>query len=167
MTREQNSTHGHCCETSVEDRMALKRLVEAPATVVAIKRNRVVVRTGRESACSACEVSTNCGPSSLHKILGKPDTRLELPYEGDLAIGQTVTLSVPESGLLTAAMLTYLLPLAGLILSSVIAVSMGKSEDMTILAAGIGLIAGFLLARRVATTPGFITRLLPIRIEAR
>lgn len=167
MTAQQNITRGHCCETAQEDRIALKRLVEARATVVAFRRDRVIVQTGRESACSACEVATNCGPSSLHKMLGKPDTRLELPFEGELAIGQPVTLSVPESGLLTAAMLTYLLPLAGLIFATVIAASMGVSEDMTILSAGIGLAFGFLAARRVANMPGLITRLLPVRITPR
>ncbi|WP_052699880.1 SoxR reducing system RseC family protein [Martelella endophytica] len=160
-------TRGHCCEPAQEDRIALKRLVEARATVVGFRRDRVIVQTGRESACSACEIATNCGSSSLHKMLGKADTRLELAHEGDLAIGQAVTLSVPESGLLTAAMLTYLLPLAGLILATVVAASTGASEDMTILAAAIGLVIGFLAARRVASMPGLITRLLPIRIEAR
>jgi len=142
------------------------RLVEARAIVIATTPGLVVVETQRLSACSGCGVAGQCSTAALHRLIGRPDDRLELASTREFDIGQSVTLTIPEAGLLLAAALTYLLPLAGLIVAALLAAVIDGSETATLPAAGLGLAAGVLVARKLTKAPGFVAKLVPIRLKS-
>jgi positive regulator of sigma E activity len=143
------------------------RRVEARARVVAVAPGLVTLETRRLDACASCGVARSCGTAALYQFLGVSDERLQLASADDFAIGQSVVLTVPETGLLLAAALAYLTPLAGLLASTLLATALGASEIAAICTAATGLAAGLFAARTLARWPGFVARLLPIRLEPR
>lgn len=150
---------------SMEDEAVGTRLVEARATVVAVEAGAVTVAPQRVSGCASCGATGHCGTEALGKIIGRQDSRLRLRSDLDLAVGEPVVLTVPEGGLLLAAALAYLLPLAGLFSATLFVAIAGGSEAETMLAAVLGLVAGLLAARKAATSPSLVARFLAVRIR--
>jgi sigma-E factor negative regulatory protein RseC len=121
------------------------------AKVVALKDGVVQLESIQKSACDACS-EQGCSNGVVAKAFGQRLHRFELPDPGNLVVGETVRVALPEKSLLGGAALVYLLPLSGaLILALAVAamqqLSGEKNEILQIIAAVIGGLSGGFIGR--------------------
>ena len=113
-------------------------MMEEIARVVDYQQGWVTVEVELKSACNHCASSENCGTSTIAKAFSVHTQRFSLPSEKPCHSGDLLKIGLPESVIIKAAALVYLLPLIGLFLSAMIG---------HMLAAGIGLSTnGFAMA---------------------
>lgn len=111
------------------------------------ERRTVLVAVDPVPACRRCMEGRGCG-AGLMSASGATEVAVPAPHGLDLAPGDTVELRLPAQALLRAALLAYGLPLAGLLLAASGAALIGAGEPLTVFAAGGGMLAGALAARR-------------------
>ena len=119
-------------------------LIERSGEVIGFKQGMAQIRLERESGCSACGSRGTCASGSAAAQV----IHLSLPVGTKL--GDQVTVSVPAASVTLAALLGYLLPPVCL-LAGAIAASTGYDGDAAaVLGAGLGFVAGLLLARLIS-----------------
>jgi positive regulator of sigma E activity len=119
-------------------------------TVVDVHDGRATVRCQTEPAgCGACAAGRGCG--GLRRE-GPPLLEIAAELDGrSLAPGESVRILAEPRDLFAAAVRLYLPPLAGLLTGPMFIRLLGQGDGpVSLLAAGIGLAAGLLLARRLA-----------------
>lgn len=121
------------------------------AIVTEINGRQLKAQARRQSTCEACSVRKGCGHGIVDSVRADNHHSVQaLAAEGEVfAIGDVVRLELPESVLLRAALLTYLLPLL-VMLAAVLLVSALFSGAVltTVVAAVAGLGGGFAVTRR-------------------
>ena len=122
-------------------------MIEQQATIIEVDGNTVWLQAERESTCSNCQVKKGCGTGLLAKHVGKKFSKISVHKTTDVALGEVVTLVIPEQALLQGAALMYLLPLTLLFLFSIITRSFGLGEGTQILAGLTGLATGFAIVK--------------------
>ena len=122
-------------------------MIEQQATIIEVDGNTVWLQAERESTCSNCQVKKGCGTGLLAKHVGKKFSKISVHKTTDVALGEVVTLVIPEQALLQGAALMYLLPLTLLFLFSIISRSFGLGEGTQILAGLTGLATGFAIVK--------------------
>jgi len=122
-------------------------MIEQQATIIEVDGNTVWLQAERESTCSNCQVKKGCGTGLLAKHVGKKFSKISVHKTTDVALGEVVTLVIPEQALLQGAALMYLLPLTLLFLFSIISRSFGLGEGTQILAGLAGLATGFAIVK--------------------
>ena len=122
-------------------------MIEQQATIIEVDGNTVWLQAERESTCSNCQVKQGCGTGLLAKHVGKKFSKISVHKTTDMALGEVVTLVIPEQALLQGAALMYLLPLTLLFLFSIITRSFGLGEGTQILAGLTGLATGFAIVK--------------------
>ena len=122
-------------------------MIEQQATIIEVDGNTVWLQAERESTCSNCQVKQGCGTGLLAKHVGKKFSKLSVHKTTDVALGEVVTLVIPEQALLQGAALMYLLPLTLLFLFSILTRSFGLGEGTQILAGLTGLSTGFAIVK--------------------
>jgi len=122
-------------------------MIEQQATIIEVDGNTVWLQAERESTCSNCQVKKGCGTGLLAKHVGKKFSKISVHKTTDVALGDVVTLVIPEQALLQGAALMYLLPLTLLFLFSIITRSFGLGEGTQILAGLTGLATGFAIVK--------------------
>lgn len=122
-------------------------MIEQQATIIEVDGNTVWLQAERESTCSNCQVKQGCGTGLLAKHVGKKFSKISVHKTTDVALGEVVTLVIPEQALLQGAALMYLLPLTLLFLFSIISRSFGLGEGTQILAGLAGLATGFAIVK--------------------
>jgi len=128
---------------------------EVAGTVVAIHDGRAIVECrAQASGCASCSGGRGCswrrltGTNSLSVPSNQPGKNLET--------GDIVSLMIDDGSLLAAAARLYLPPLAGLLLGPALlqAITTAAAGPSSLVAAGAGLLAGLIVARRwTARTP--------------
>ena len=118
-------------------------MIEQQATIIEVDGNTVWLQAERESTCSNCQVKKGCGTGLLAKHVGKKFSKISVHKTTDVALGEVVTLVIPEQALLQGAALMYMLPLALLFFFSIIMRSFEMGEGAEILAGLTGLVTGF------------------------
>ncbi|QSX30821.1 SoxR reducing system RseC family protein [Shewanella cyperi] len=132
-------------------------MMEELARVVAIEpEGWVQLEVELKSACGHCSASDNCGTSAVAKAFAPKHQRFSIHTDVTCQAGDMVRLGLPESVLLKAAALVYLLPLAGLLLGAVLGQSLGAftslGSDGTAIVLGLaGAAATWWLGKRLAT----------------
>ena len=128
-------------------------MIEAIATVVAIKSGIARVQYSRATACGHCQHQSSCGISSDTDDKNQQDHTIDIECPFSVEVGQQVRIGIPERGLLKTAMLAYLLPLFSLIAGAAIGqlLSESNSELLVIAGAFLGCLAGFILMRLRST----------------
>lgn len=127
-------------------------LTEA-ARVVAVDDGGLWVETVRRSTCNACSVRQGCGHGLLERLReGQRGLVWVLPGKASLAncaVGDEVSIGIPESLLLRASLLLYCLPLLTLLLGAGLAAALfSESADAAaMLGAVAGLLCGLALVR--------------------
>lgn len=111
------------------------------------ERRMALIAVDPVPACRRCMAGRGCGAGLMYAP-GTTEITVPAPSGLSLAPGDIVELRLPAAALLRSAILAYGLPLAGLLLAAAGAALAGASEPATVLAAGIGLVAGVLAARR-------------------
>jgi len=128
-------------------------MIEQQARVISASPDRVVVRIGRLSGCTACDAGKGCGAGVFSRLLRRRPVTLELDNSLDSGVGQQVVVGLHESLLLRLVSRLYLYPLlaglAGAVLGHYITVRMGAGAAMVDIAAliGAGMAGAAMLAR--------------------
>lgn len=143
-------------------------MLEEVAEVVEVKADFLLVSSSRFSACHACQASAGCGQRSLAGLFGNKSIllKLENPENIPVQVGQSVVLGLHEQALLKSSVVMYLIPLVFLITSAVLADILNASESFIILSGLLGLLVGFLLARKLSaqllSNPDYFPKLIRI-----
>lgn len=133
-------------------------MIEETACVVAVDPQGVWVETQRQSACGQCAARKGCGTAVLGKALGKKRSRVQVanPGQTPVRVGDQVLIGIDESALVRGSLAVYLVPLLSLFLFGVLGQALGRqllmesSEGLSIVFSLLGLLLGFLWARRYA-----------------
>ncbi|RDE22695.1 hypothetical protein DV711_08945 [Motiliproteus coralliicola] len=119
------------------------------AEVVEVTDEGVRVETVRRSACDSCRSQSGCGQKLLAE-LGQAQ-RFQIlvanPKQFTLKPGDRIELGIEESSFLQASLITYLLPLFGLVLFALLGQGMGLAEPLQIAMGFAGLLIGFIGVR--------------------
>lgn len=89
-------------------------LMEELARVVEYQSGWVMVEVELKSACNHCSNSENCGTSAVAKAFSVKTQRFAIASGKPYQQGDMLKLGLPESVIIKAAALVYLLPLLGL-----------------------------------------------------
>lgn len=120
-------------------------MIEELGKVVAIEASAegqvIVVETEIKTTCNACQVQSSCGTSAIAKALNPKKQALRFAHQGQVELGQSIKIGIPEERLLSASALVYLLPLVGLIGGAMLAQWLapalgGQSELWQVLCGG-------------------------------
>lgn len=120
------------------------------------------VKVQRTNACESCSLKSGCGQSALTKI--SSNQCLELDVENKLGAkpGDQVLIAIPESGLMSASLRVYLIPLVLMVSGAVIGGLIDPvDESWTMILSVMGLITGFAWARFSSQKQAFDTDFLP------
>ena len=116
--------------------------------VVAVSGNTVWVQTIRQNACQSCSARSGCGQRVLAAASGGRANQVQVLNTLRVDVGDDVTLGIAEQALLQASLLVYALPLLLMVAASMAANQLVPGSDgVAILAAGLGLGAGFVVAK--------------------
>jgi len=132
-------------------------MMEDLARVVTVESEGwVQLEVELKSACGHCSASDNCGTSAVAQAFAPKHQRFSIHTEVACQVGDMVRLGLPESVLLKAAALVYLLPLAGLLLGAVLGQSLGTvtslGSDVAAIIFGLaGAAACWWFGKRLAT----------------
>ena len=108
------------------------------------------IETTRQSPCNTCGVKSGCGTSTFAKVLGQRPTRILARNDANARQGDKVLVGIDESAYLWGSFLLYGAPLLAAGVAAVtMRLWMGPGDGLEILAALVGLAAGFAWARRV------------------
>jgi sigma-E factor negative regulatory protein RseC len=125
-------------------------MIEEQARVIEVREDKALVATKRSSSCESCSARSGCAT-----LGGGREARVWVNDGVGVKRGDNVVVAVPESTLLLASVLTYLFPVASLILAAMagqeLAPKYGWTPDLA--AAGFGcaaLVAALLVARFIA-----------------
>lgn len=115
----------------------------------------VVVEVELKSACNHCDSGDSCGTSAVSKAFSPKVQRFSLQTEQVFVKGERLKLGLPESVILKAAALVYMMPLSGLFIGAFIgnqlAVLVGTHPDLfSIIAALIGALGFWNIGKRAA-----------------
>ncbi|MCL1073645.1 SoxR reducing system RseC family protein [Shewanella dokdonensis] len=114
----------------------------------------VTVQVEMKSACSHCSQGESCGTSAVAKAFSSKFQQFSLPATETYPKGTLLRLGLPESVVLKAAALVYLLPLIGMFvggtLGNILAGVLNVNSDATslLLAVLVALCAWFLGKRQ-------------------
>ncbi len=125
-------------------------MIEEAGRVIAVDGDQAWVRTIQVSACQSCAARKGCGHGLLSSVGEGRGTEVRVPNVLGVRVGDDVVLGVPESALLGASALMYLVPLLTMILAAVATRHWFTTADGWIALAGLGgLVAGFVLVGQV------------------
>ncbi len=134
-------------------------------TVVAIEPDGLWVETIQKSACEVCVAEKGCGHKFLSKLAGKTASIRVLrnqAAQSNVAVGQSVTIGIPEDVIVLASLLVYLMPI---VLAVVAAAIVGGSDARSAAAAAGGLAIGAALVYLHSARSRNDKRMHPILIE--
>lgn len=106
------------------------------------------VKVQRTSSCESCSLKSGCGQSTLTKLSSNQCLELDVENTLDAKSGDEVLIAIPESGLMSASLRVYFIPLILMVLGAVAGgVIDPDSEIWTIILSLLGLVSGFAWAR--------------------
>ncbi|AXR07205.1 SoxR reducing system RseC family protein [Salinimonas sediminis] len=123
-------------------------MITETATVIAVNNDIVTVEAAIKSTCSTCQAQQDCGSGVISRAIAPKVQQLDIATPMSVKVGDTVSVGIPEAGLLSASMWLYLAPLilfvvsAGLLTEAVQWLSWGH-ELMVVAGAGLITLAGF------------------------
>ena len=123
-------------------------MIEQRVQVVSLQGRYALVRAASGAGgCAACGMQQGCAVSSLGKFLRPRGRTWKIENTVAAAVGDEVTVGIPEGLLLTAAFLAYLLPLLSLLAGAALVGSTTTNQSLVALGAGLGLLTGIVFAR--------------------
>lgn len=131
-------------------------MMEEVARVVANENpGRVVVEVEMKSACNHCDSGDSCGTSAVAKAFSAKVQRFSIASDKAYCVGELLKLGLPESVILKAASLVYILPLLGFFLGAFVgsglsAVLSGNEDTYAIIFSLAGGLIFWMLGRKSA-----------------
>lgn len=95
-------------------------MIEQKALVRDVFHNGVELEYELNSSCSGCVSEDSCGVGTVAKAFNGKTQRIKVSTNQILNVGQWVTIATKEANVLVASAVTYLLPLLGLLLGSIV-----------------------------------------------
>jgi sigma-E factor negative regulatory protein RseC len=135
-------------------------MLETNGTVVEVEREFIWVETRPRSACSSCGAGS-CSTSVIAGLFGSRRNRLRLRNGLGARVGQQVVVGIPDSVLVNASVLAYLLPPLAMILGGAIAAAASLVELAQGGMAFGGLLLGLLLVRQISSSEQARSRYAP------
>jgi sigma-E factor negative regulatory protein RseC len=128
-------------------------MIETSARVISSANGTVLVEASARTGCSSCHSRSACGISGLGKYFSAGRTAIAVQCDANVGAGDELNLSMSEGDFLKAGLLAYLLPSVLTITGAGVATTLGFGDAGAVLGAGIGMAAGFMLARLTAWVP--------------
>ncbi len=130
-------------------------MMEEIARVVDYQQGWATVEVELKSACNHCASSENCGTSTIAKAFSVKTQRFSLPADKPCQQGDLLKVGLPESVIIKAAALVYLLPLFGLfmfaIFGHILAVGLDMNTNTSAMVfAVIGASIAWIIGKRLA-----------------
>lgn len=122
----------------------MNEFVERSGTVISVHADVVRLRLAAAPSCAGCGSRDRCASGSASARI------VELRQPNPPAPGTEVRLVLPESSVLLAALLGYLLPVVGLLLGGVVTFACHASDLSAVAGAAAGFAAGLLGIRRLS-----------------
>jgi sigma-E factor negative regulatory protein RseC len=120
------------------------------------------VKVQRTSACESCSLKSGCGQSALTKISSNQCLELDVENELGAKPGDEVLIAIPESGLMSASLRVYFIPLILMVLGAVVGDFIHPADEVwTMVLSILGLTIGFLWARVSSQKQAFDVEFLP------
>ncbi|RUO79465.1 SoxR reducing system RseC family protein [Pseudidiomarina taiwanensis] len=125
-------------------------MVREQAQVIALSDAELTLTTQLKMGCSGCQQQSSCGAGIISKAFS--DRRavftVPRPLGFNAAIGETVTLELPEQALTRYSLLLYGAPLAALLGMSLLSQALGTSEGASIVLAFMAMGLSFIGLRK-------------------
>lgn len=135
------------------------------ALVLDVKEQRALIQTQRRSACQSCQLENSCGQGLISKMSSERSMELWLDNVLDAQVGQTVTISIPDEGLLQASVLMFVIPLLLMVLGAGAAMLLMGSDLAAIIGGAAGLLLGFYIARTKSAAMHDDVRFTPVMVS--
>ena len=95
-------------------------MLKESAIVINYQAGVATVKCQSKTACGSCSAKDACGTSALSELTGTAGEHIfSIPTIMPLKVGQRVEIGLPETSLISAALLLYSLPLLVLLLSTI------------------------------------------------
>lgn len=137
--------------------MAIER-----ALVLEVNGDQALIQTQRRSACQSCQLENSCGQGLVSKMSSERSMELWLDNKLGVQAGQTVTISIPDEGLLQASVLMFVIPLVLMVLVAGISMQLVGGDPAAIVGGVIGLLSGFYIARQKSASMHHDARFKPV-----
>ena len=126
------------------------KVLETRAMVIYLDGDEAVV-AAKHGGCGHCDSVKGCGSGKLAQLFCSQPRQFRVRNEVNACVGEEIQVSVADGVLLRSAAILYLLPLAlvlmGSLLGSYWAVDVPSRDGYAAAGALLGLAAGFALAR--------------------
>lgn len=117
------------------------------AIVLQVQSDQALIQTQRRSACQSCQLENSCGQGLISKMSSERSMQLWLNNALNAQVGQTVTISIPDEGLLKASILMFVIPLLLMLVGAGAGMQLFGGDLAAIMGGCLGLISGFYVAR--------------------
>lgn len=127
-------------------------MIEVPGEIVEVAGDRVLVRAkSRGGGCGRCDQPGGCGSAKITGALRSPELDVWLANDIGAAVGDAVLVCMADDAPLRAALIAYMVPVAGIVLGAAAGVVFAGASDLhALLGAAAGLLLGLLLGRRLS-----------------
>jgi sigma-E factor negative regulatory protein RseC len=119
-------------------------MIEEYAVVTKCSGTQATLEIERRTACGLCGQKRGCGNATWGKMLGHESHDFTADNQVNAKVGDSVVVGVEEQAVLSSALFLYVVPLAGLLIGTLIADYLFKNQFYVIIGAVLGLILGFL-----------------------
>lgn len=95
-------------------------MIEELGTVEKVIGDTVYVRTSVKTTCHGCSQNSHCGTGLIAKTMTNKSQLLKLKCTMPAVVGDTLKIGLPETSMLLASSLFYLVPLLTMLVSSIV-----------------------------------------------
>lgn len=110
-------------------------MIEVTAIVVRVDADRIWVRHVSDITCGACDARRGCKSLSMSRLFGKEKSEFFVQYTPGIVSGDKVIVCIFEQALLKVSLLSYGLPLAGLMAGTILG---SLINELTAVMGGVG-----------------------------
>ena len=138
-------------------------MLEERARVLSVGNESIWVEADRQQGCAKCEAGEGCGGGMLAKLVKRGTSRLEVVNTiAGISPGDEVVIGLNEQALLRSSVMTYLVPILGMIIAALLAEWLMDASDPVTAGMGlVGLLAGFVMLRYFSDRVGADQRYRP------
>ncbi len=141
-------------------------MLETRAIVVSLDGNDALVESLQGGGCGNCDSENGCGSGKLSQLFCSEPRRFRVRNEANAQVGSMVQIALADGLLMRSALLVYLLPLMLLLVGAVVGAGLindGQDKDFYSALGGLtGLIAGFVIARKLSMRRNITSVALPV-----
>ena len=119
-------------------------MIEEHAIVTGRVDGQVTLELERRTACGLCGQKRGCGNATWGKLLGHDSHAFTADNPVNAKVGDSVVVGINEKAVLNSAFFLYVVPLAGLLVGTLVADYFFSNQFYVMLGAALGLILGFL-----------------------